>query len=195
MTATQIIAIALMAIFYSAYLGKKFAQRKKGITTNQIGQGDKPRQVILIEKIMGIATLLIIPVELGSIILFPRLTTATTLPIALQWVGLSLTAVGITFFIIAMLTMADNWRAGIPHRDRTAFVSHGIYRISRNPAFIGFDLMYLGILIAFPNPIHLIFAAFPIVMLHLQIKQEEAYCQQTFGNEYTDYCTKVRRYL
>lgn len=195
MTATQIIAIALMAIFYTAYLSKKFVQRKKGITTNQIGQGDKPRRVIRVEKIMGIATLLIIPVELASIILFPRLSTATTLANAFQWLGLSLTAVGITFFIIAMRTMADNWRAGIPHHDQTAFVSHGIYRISRNPAFVGFDLMYLGILIAFPNPVHLVFAVFPIVMLHMQIKQEEVFCRQTFGDKYIDYCTKVRRYL
>ena len=70
-----------------------------------------------------------------------------------------------------------------------------IYSISRNPAFVGFDLMYIGLLLAFPNIIHLLFAVFPIVMLHLQIRQEEVFCRKSFGSEYDEYCGKVRRYL
>ena len=195
--ATKITAIIIMAVFYSTYLGKKFAQRRQGITTNQIGKGDKPRKVLLIENIMGWATFAVIPVEIISIILYPKMTLIPALkscPI-LQWTGLAIAAIGIAFFIVAMLTMADSWRAGIPDSDKTAFVQKGIYRISRNPAFVGFDLMYIGLLLAFPNIIHLLFAVFPIVMLHLQIRQEEVFCQKSFGPEYEEYCRKVRRYI
>lgn len=80
-----------------------------------------------------------------------------------------------------MLTMSDSWRAGIPDSDKTASV--------------GFDLMYIGRLLAFPNLIHLVFAIFPIVMLHLQIRQEEVFLRNTFGTEYEEYCKKVRRYI
>ncbi|MGM9742648.1 MAG: methyltransferase family protein [Candidatus Cryptobacteroides sp.] len=195
--ATKIAAFVIMAVFYSAYLGKKFAQRRQGIITNQIGKGDKPRKVLLIEKVMGWATFAVIPVEIISIILYPKMTLIPVLrdcPI-MEWTGLAIGAIGVAFFIVAMLTMADSWRAGIPDSDKTAFVQKGIYRISRNPAFMGFDLMYIGLLLAFPNIIHLLFAVFPIVMLHLQIRQEEVFCRKSFGGEYEEYCRKVRRYL
>ena len=195
--ATKITAFVLMAVFYSAYLGKKFAQSRQGITTNQIGKGDKPRKVLLVENIMGWATFVVIPVEIISIILYPRITLIPTIKFCpvLQWAGLAIAAIGVVFFIVAMLTMADSWRAGIPDSDKTAFVQRGIYRISRNPAFVGFDMMYIGLLMAFPNIIHLLFAVFPVVMLHLQIRQEEDFLRKTFGTEYEEYCKKVRRYI
>ena len=195
--ATKITAIVIIAVFYSAYLGKKIAQRRQGITTNQIGKGDKPRKVLLIENIMGWATFSVIPIEIISVILYPKMTLIPVLksfPI-LQWTGLAIAAIGVAFFIVAMLTMSDSWRAGIPDSDKTVFVQKGIYRISRNPAFVGFDLMYIGLLLAFPNIIHLLFAIFPIVMLHLQIRQEEVFLRNTFGAEYEEYCRKVRRYI
>ena len=195
--ATKITAIVIMAVFYSAYLGKKIAQRRQGITTNQIGKGDKPRKVLLIENIMGWATFSVIPIEIISVILYPKMTLIPALksfPV-LQWTGLAIAAIGVAFFIVAMLTMSDSWRAGIPDSDKTVFVQKGIYRISRNPAFVGFDLMYIGLLLAFPNLIHLLFAIFPIVMLHLQIRQEEVFLRNTFGAEYEEYCRKVRRYI
>ena len=193
----KITALALLANFYAAYFGKKAAQRRQGIQTNQIGVGSKPKRVLRIERLMGVATLLVVPVEVLSIIVFPQWTLVPQLrdcP-ALQWAGLLLAASGLVFFIIAVLTMADSWRAGIPEKDETQLVQTGIYRISRNPAFVGFDLMYIGLLLAFPNLLHLVFALFPVMMLHLQIRQEEAYCRTTFGTPYEAYCRKVRRYL
>ena len=193
----KIAALIIIAVFYAAYLGKKYSQRRKGITTNQIGKGDKPRKVLLVENIMGWATFVVIPVEIISIILYPRITLIPAIKFCpvLQWTGLAIAAIGVAFFIVAMLTMADSWRAGIPDSDKTAFVQKGIYRISRNPAFVGFDLMYIGLLLAFPNIIHLLFAVFPVVMLHLQIRQEEDFLRKTFGTEYEEYCKKVRRYI
>ena len=186
-----------MAVFYAAYLGKKFFQKMQGVKTNQIAVGNKPRNVIMVEKIMGVATFTVIPVEILSIALSPKLTLIPNLRdcIPMQIAGVAIAALGVLIFIVAMLTMADSWRAGIPEKDRTAFVQHGIYRISRNPAFVGFDLMYIGLLVAFPNVIHLVCALFAAVMLHLQILNEEKFCAEVFGKEYEEYKMKVRRYL
>lgn len=197
MILTKIIAFALLGIFYAAYFGKKIAQKKQGIQTNQIGVGCKPKRVLRIERLMGAATLLVVPIEVLSIAIFPQWTLLSWLydcP-TLQWAGLIIAALGVAFFITAIRTMADSWRAGIPEKDRTQLVQTGIYRISRNPAFVGFDLVYIGLLIAFPNLLHAIFALFPTIMLHLQILQEEPYCRATFGAEYEAYCKNVRRYL
>ena len=193
----KIIALILMAVFYAAYFWKKIAQKRHGIKTNQIGKGDKPKRVLLIERLMGIATFTIIPVEVASIIMYPSLCliTPSEWSALLRWSGLALTAFGIAFFITAMITMSDSWRAGIPDKDKTTLIQNGIYRISRNPAFAGFGLMYIGLFMAFPNVIHLVFAIFPIVMLHLQILQEESFCHKVFGEEYELYRKRVRRYL
>ncbi len=43
--------------------------------------------------------------------------------------------------------MKDSWRAGIPDSDKTELVTTGIYKYSRNPAFLGFDLQYMGVLL------------------------------------------------
>ncbi len=69
--------------------------------------------------------------------------------------------------------MKDSWRAGIPDKDKTELVTTGIYRFSRNPAFLGFDLMYIGVLLLYGNLLTLGFSLFAMMMLHLQILQEE----------------------
>ncbi len=55
----------------------------------------------------------------------------------------------------------------------------GIYNYSRNPAFLGFDLVYIGILLMFFNPVLLVISVFAMVMLHLQILREEKFLEKT----------------
>ena len=190
MDLTQILALLLMAIFYAAYFTKMLLQRKKGIQTNQIGKGKKDKRTDRIELLMKIATYAIIPVELGSIFGKFRLWNTPW-----SYGGIGLSALGIFLFIIAMGTMRDSWRAGIPATDKTELVTGGIYRISRNPAFFGFDLLYFGILLAFFNVVHLLFALFAVTMLHLQILQEERFLEGLFGEDYLRYKAKTGRYF
>ena len=91
--------------------------------------------------------------------------------------------------------MKDNWRAGIPDKDKTELVTDGIDAYSRHPAFLGFDLQYIGVLLMYFNVLTVIFTLFAVLMLHLQIMEEERYLRVTFGREYMDYCKRVYRYL
>jgi protein-S-isoprenylcysteine O-methyltransferase Ste14 len=191
MTALQLTALGLMAIFYTAYFTKMLFQRRKGVQTDQIGKGSKARAVLRIEKLMKLATYAIVPVELVSILWNFQIWETP----ALCWSGLVITTAGILIFILAMVTMRDSWRAGIPESDKTELVTTGIYRLSRNPAFLGFDLMYLGLLTAFFNPIHLVFVIFAVVMLHLQILQEEQFLTAVFEKEYLKYKKRTGRYF
>ena len=108
---------------------------------------------------------------------------------------MSIAMLGDTIFLLSVLCMKDSWRAGIPDKDKTELVTTGIYRFSRTPAFLGFDLMYVGVLLLYGNLLTLSFSAFAIVMLHLQILQEERYLVNTFGAPYQEYCRHVSRYL
>lgn len=183
-------ALAIIAVFYTAYFTKMLLQHRKGVQTDQIGKGGKPKKVLVIEMLMKIATYAVVPVEAVSILWDFRMWEAP-----FSWIGIGVAAAGVLVFIVAMYTMRDSWRAGIPEQDKTELVTTGIYRLSRNPAFLGFDLMYLGLLIAFFNFVHLIFVIFAIGMLHLQILQEERFLTGAFGERYSEYKTHTGRYF
>ena len=93
-------------------------------------------------------------------------------------------AAGVAFFIAAVITMKSNWRAGFCADQKTSLVTGGIYKISRNPAFLGFDLLYIGCALCFPNLVNIAATLLVIVLFHLQILGEEKYLTATFGTEY-----------
>ena len=184
-----IIALAIIFIFYLIYFTKMFMQKKQGIKTNQIGSR-KEKKLHIIETLMAIATYSIVLVEVVSI--FTNFNYSINI---IRIIGAILGFIGDLVFLLAITCMKDSWRAGIPKSDKTKLVTNGIYKISRNPAFLGFDLVYIGILLLYFNPINLIFTLFAIIMLHLQILQEEKFMEATFKEEYIDYKKKVFRYL
>lgn len=187
----QIIGVIEVLIFYVAYLLKLINQRKKGIKTNQLGIGNKSRKTVIIESLLRFSSTAIVIVVLVSAILNTSLFSNQMV----RGIGLALLGLGTCLFIIAMVTMQDNWRAGIPEKDKTDMVTTGIYTISRNPAFLGFDLTYIGASLAFGNIIVLILTALTIALMHLQILEEEKYLETTFGNRYDTYKNKVGRYF
>lgn len=186
----QTAALVILALFYIAYFTKMLLQAKKGVKTNQMAKGSKPRKLVIIESLLKMATYCIIPVEIISILCDLRMWKS---PAARM--GILIAALGVTIFVIAMTTMRDSWRAGIPEKAQTKLITNGIYRLSRNPAFFGFDLLYLGILVSFFHYLLLLFTLFAIVMLHLQILQEETFLTDAFGKSYSDYKKRTGRYF
>lgn len=186
----QVAGIAIMLVFYGCYFIKMISQHKKGIKTDQIGKG-KVGFVKFVEITMKIVTYLVPVVEIVSIILN---TSFFAVPVRI--VGVLVAVVGVAVFIISVLTMRDSWRAGVSKTDKTELVTKGIYKISRNPAFLGFDLMYLGILLMFFNLVLYIVSLFAMLIFHLQIVNvEEEFLLEAFGNEYLRYKKKVCRYI
>ena len=185
----RLLALLVLAVFYGVYLVKQWRQKCRGIQTMQFGRG-KDAQAHTVETLMGIATVGIIPAQLLSIGF-----DWSHLPAGARFTGFCVAMLGDLIFLISVLCMKDNWRAGIPDKDRTELVTDGIYAYSRNPAFLGFDLQYIGVLLMFCNLLTAAFTVFAVTMLHLQILQEERYLAAAFGAEYLDYRRQVIRYL
>lgn len=185
----RLAAVLVLLLFYAVYFGKMLAQRRKGIRTDQIGRR-KEKRLHRVETLMKLATYCVVPVQLLSVCL-----GWSRLPAGARLGGFAVGLLGDAIFLAAVLCMKDSWRAGIPETDKTAIVTGGIYAVSRNPAFLGFDLMYLGILLLYCNPLTAVFSAFAAVMLHLQMLQEERYLDATFRDAYRDYKKKVFRYF
>jgi len=185
----KIAAIAVLVLFYGIYFIKMFLQKRQGIQTRQIGKR-KERGLHIVENVMSVATLSIVPVQLVSVII-----DWSWLPSSARFTGFLTGMLGDLIFLISVITMKNNWRAGIPESSKTELVTEGIYRFSRNPAFVGFDFMYIGVCLLFCNPLTIAFSVFSIVMLHLQILQEEKYLTEIFGESYVQYKKIVFRYL
>ena len=163
----KLISIASMIAFYGCYFLKMFHQKKQGIQTDQIGK-DKIGFVKFVEITMKIAAILVFIAGLVSIFL----ETGHSLT-AIRVMGAIISVGGTVIFIVAVWTMRDSWRAGVSKTDKTELITNGIYHISRNPAFLGFDLLYIGTLLMFFNWILCFLTVFAVIMYHLQIVNVE----------------------
>ncbi|PPC76528.1 protein-S-isoprenylcysteine methyltransferase [Pokkaliibacter plantistimulans] len=82
-----------------------------------------------------------------------------------------------------------------PERAST-LVTHGIYRYSRNPMYVGLTLLLLAWCLWLGNLISLLTVAlFVWVVTRLQIVPEERILAQRFGDEFRRYQQQVRRWL
>ncbi len=185
----QIMAILILIAFYTFYVAKIIIQKKQSIKTNQLGTGTKPKNVLVIERIMSVATVATVVVEIISI-----LGEKTCLKPEIRMIGIAIGLCAVLFFAVATITMKSSWRVGIPE-EKTTLITDGIYKWSRNPAFVGFDLLYLSVCLMFFNIPLLCVSVWAAVMLHLQILQEEKHMQKMFGEEYQKYKKHTLRYF
>ena len=183
------LALLVRVIFYGIYFAKMLVQKRQGVQTRQIGRV-KEKSVHRVEVLMSIATFAAPVIQILSI-----LFGWNHMPANARFTGFCIGMLGDMIFLVSVLCMKDSWRAGIPDKDRTKLVTTGIYRYSRNPAFLGFDFMYVGLLLMHFNLSMLVVSAFAIIMLHLQILQEERYLTENYGDSYREYRKHVFRYL
>lgn len=101
-----------------------------------------------------------------------------------------------TIFIWSITTFHS---AGTPvrgSRPTTAIVKVGPYRFSRNPIYLAFSLLQMGIALMI-NDAWILVTLLPAVsvMSFVVIPREERYLEASFGKEYVTYKASVRRWL
>ncbi|HEX6004374.1 MAG TPA: isoprenylcysteine carboxylmethyltransferase family protein [Burkholderiales bacterium] len=75
-------------------------------------------------------------------------------------------------------------------------VTRGVYRLSRNPMYLGFLLALAGWAVYLSNAgAALLLPAFIAYMTQYQIKPEERALRAKFGCEFEQYMSRVRRWL
>jgi protein-S-isoprenylcysteine O-methyltransferase Ste14 len=110
--------------------------------------------------------------------------------------GWIVVALGFALDVWAMATMARAQANILPHRAATALVTHGPFRFSRNPIYLGNTVVLLGLGAASANP-WFVPAAIAAALLtqRLAIVREEAHLAALFGDAWTAYAARVRRWL
>jgi protein-S-isoprenylcysteine O-methyltransferase Ste14 len=78
----------------------------------------------------------------------------------------------------------------------STLVTRGVYRRTRNPMYLGFLLVLVGVAVATANLLAvLLLPAFVLYMNRFQIKPEERALSAMFGAQFENYCAKVRRWI
>ena len=83
-----------------------------------------------------------------------------------------------------------------PFEESTALIQAGVYRFTRNPMYLGFEAILLGIalLLGSLSPC-LVIIVFPFVIERSFIQAEERMLEAKFGEEWRLYTSRVRRWL
>lgn len=113
-----------------------------------------------------------------------------------RWVGLALCAAAIILAVAGFRTFTAAGTNVDPRHPATRLVTHGPYRFTRNPMYVGQILFYLGLCLVFSLEWGLILT--PILWLvfdRMIVAREERYLANKFGDPYRTFLERTRRWI
>jgi len=117
-------------------------------------------------------------------------------PGILRTVGFGLTVIGFLFGVGALIEFRKARTTLNPHGTVSMVVANGIYRFTRNPIYLGYLCMVMGLPLNSGYYWGLVISPFFVATMNrLVIEKEEAYLEKKFKDQYTDYRSRVRRWL
>ena len=84
---------------------------------------------------------------------------------------------------------------GIDVEHRTELVRSGVFKISRNPIFVGMIVTLLGLFLISPNVVTLTTLLLGVILMGIQVRLEEEYLTRLHGDKYIEYRRNVRRWI
>ncbi len=114
---------------------------------------------------------------------------------SLKLIGLSLLILSFIWTIIAQNNMKNSWRIGIDSEMKTKLVKKGLFKISRNPIFLGLITSLIGLFLITPNAVTLFFLILSFMLIQIQIRLEEEFLIEQHGICYQEYKQKTNRFI
>jgi len=133
------------------------------------------------KKLNRIAPLIILASVIYSFFLPLKLGTAWF------YLGLLVYLLGMIFNFVAATTLMNT------PLDRPA--TEGLYRISRNPIYLGAFLEFIGIGIACASWLFLLLIAILIILQHIVVGAEERWCLEKYGDAYREYMNRTPKWI
>jgi protein-S-isoprenylcysteine O-methyltransferase Ste14 len=105
-------------------------------------------------------------------------------------------AAGVILNLVADRDFKKHQTTVKPFEEATVLITTGVYRLSRNPMYLGFELILIGValLLGSLTPLAVVIL-FPILMEALFIRVEEQMLTQQFGPSWLAYQKEVRRWI
>lgn len=110
--------------------------------------------------------------------------------------GWALVAMGLALMAVAALTMIRAGATVDPTRQPTALVTYGVFRLSRNPIYLGDVLILAGLCLAWQPFAALILVPLFVLLLDRRfIRQEEAWLRGRDAQAFDLWAARTRRWL
>jgi protein-S-isoprenylcysteine O-methyltransferase Ste14 len=113
----------------------------------------------------------------------------------ITFVGLGLLLLSLLWIVVAQIQMGNAWRIGIDQHNQTQLIQGGLFKVSRNPIFLGMRVNLLGFFLVLPNAITLTIFVLGDVLMQIQVRLEEEYLTQVHGESYRTYRDRTRRWI
>ena len=110
-------------------------------------------------------------------------------------VGFGAGIIGLSVCLYAQIKMGQSWRVGIDENEKTALVQSGLYKIIRNPTYLGLFVLNLGIWLIWPTWTVFIFNILFIYTLEIQVRCEEDFLETVHGEDFIQYKNGTKRYI
>lgn len=120
-------------------------------------------------------------------------------PGAMSWtgpVGGVLVLAGVTLMLLAAPQFVRRRTTVVPHRAPEALITEGIYRFTRNPIYLGDVFILVGLVLRWEAWVSLLLVPVFVWVLEVRfIRPEEARLHHAFGDDFTAYRARVRRWI
>jgi protein-S-isoprenylcysteine O-methyltransferase Ste14 len=115
-------------------------------------------------------------------------------PSVVSRVALALWGLGFLLLFLGRFELGSSFRLGTP-KESTSLKAAGLFRVSRNPMYLGVYATIVASVLSTMNPVVLLLGVFVVAVHHRIVLAEEEHMRRAFGREYGDYCRRVRRYV
>jgi protein-S-isoprenylcysteine O-methyltransferase Ste14 len=110
--------------------------------------------------------------------------------------GIALVALAGALLVWCVLVFRSQHTPLEPWKATKVIVDDGPFAYSRNPVYLAFVLLQVGIGLWSDRLAVVALVVVPALMIaRMVVPREEAYLQRKFGQVYGDYCARVRRWL
>ena len=110
-------------------------------------------------------------------------------------IGQVLLSIAVIWVLVAQVHMQKSWRIGIDEDVKTELIQTGLFKLSRNPIFLGMRVMLLGLFLVLPSAATLVILFVGDLLIQIQVRLEEEFLTRTHGKAYLAYQKQVRRWI
>jgi len=199
MNALQIFLPVFEALFLGIALFWRSYQvwRKTGVNAYRLSREDNIHGFMAkLFRLTVIGSILVILIYAFAEPFYQYLAPISWLEVPLvTGLGIAALIAALIWVVTAQVQMGDAWRIGIDSEHETPLVTHGLFRLSRNPIFLGMRVNLAAFFFVLPNAFTLVIWLVGDVAIQAQVYLEEAHLQRLHGPAYEQYCQQVRRWL
>ena len=114
---------------------------------------------------------------------------------SISTIGIGLMILSMVWIMLAQYQMGKSWRIGIDEKNKTELKTIGLFRVSRNPIFLGMILSQLGFVLYNSTVLNLFILIVTYILISIQVRLEEEFLEKQHGSGYQSFKQKVPRWI